>query len=131
MLESYEPLLRSLQPSARRLVESIGEHEVDAGVALLDRLPVVLNHLDEDVIPILGSLERVGPDIHELLEVVEDLRRMLAGIPGMRLLRRRADDDDRSSCPTACAADRGTRHRDKQGLPPATERVRDGHARER
>jgi hypothetical protein len=94
MLGSYEPLLRSLQPSAARFVESVGEHEVDAGIALLDRLPVVLGHLDDNVIPILGSLDRVGPDIHELLEVVEDLRRMLAGIPGMRLLRRRADDDE-------------------------------------
>ena len=33
--------------------------------------------------PILATLDRVGPDIHDLLEVTRDLRLAIAGIPGL------------------------------------------------
>jgi hypothetical protein len=39
--------------------------------------------------PILGTLDRVGPDINELLLVVKDLRKAVDGLPGMSMLRRR------------------------------------------
>ena len=43
------------------------------------------------MLPVLSKLDRVGPDLHELLEVVEDLRRVMTGLPGIGLLRRRGD----------------------------------------
>ncbi len=54
-------------------------------------MPVVLEHMDTDLLPVLRTLDRVGPDLHELLEVVEDLRRVVAGLPGVGLLRRRGE----------------------------------------
>ena len=69
--------------------------EVDAAIALVDRLPMVLEHLESDVLPVLSKLDQVGPDLHELLEVVEDLRRVLTALPGVGLLRRRGDDDEK------------------------------------
>ena len=73
----------------------MSEKEVDAAIALVDRLPVVLEHLESDVLPVLKRLDHVGPDLHELLEVVEDLRRVITGLPGVGLLRRRSDDDEK------------------------------------
>lgn len=96
LLGGYEPLLQQLAPSAKRLVSSLEGREVDAAVALVDRLPVVLQHLDEDVLPILQQMERVGPDVHELLAAVEDVRRMLTGLPGAKLFWRRGDDEPAS-----------------------------------
>jgi hypothetical protein len=49
-----------------------------------------------DVMPLLGKLDQVGPDIHKLLEVTEDLHLAIAGIPGLRLLRRRGEERERS-----------------------------------
>ena len=53
------------------------------GVRLVDELPRLTHHLTENVLPILGTLDRVGPDIHDLLEVTRDLKLAIAGIPGL------------------------------------------------
>jgi hypothetical protein len=50
---------------------------------------VLTEHIRTDVLPILHTLDRVGPEIHELLEVTYDVRRALIGIPGFQYFRRR------------------------------------------
>lgn len=92
-LQTWEPTLRRLAPQAARFAAALSDHEVDAAITLVDRLPVVLEHVENDVLPVLRNLDRVGPDVHELLEVVEDLRRVVTGLPGVGLLRRRGDDE--------------------------------------
>ena len=93
LLGTWEPVGRKLAPQAARLADSLSGHEADAAIALIDRMPVVLEHLDTDLLPVLRTLDRVGPDLHELLEVVEDLRRVMTGLPGVGLLRRRGDSE--------------------------------------
>jgi hypothetical protein len=92
-LNAWEPTLRRLAPSADKFAAALETHEVDAAIALVDRLPLVLDHMENDVLPMLKTLDRVGPDLHEVLEVVEDLRRVITGLPGVGLLRRRGDDE--------------------------------------
>ena len=92
-LVQWEPTLRRLAPQAKRFAEQLAEHEVDAAISLVDRMPVLLEHVETDVLPMLSKLDRVGPDLHELLEVVEDLRRVVTGLPGIGLLRKRGDDE--------------------------------------
>ena len=92
-LVSWEPSLRKLAPSLERFAESLSPAEVTAAITLVDRLPLVLDHLENDVLPMLRTLERVGPDVHELLEVADDLRRVVTGLPGIGLLRRRGEDE--------------------------------------
>jgi hypothetical protein len=91
LLGAWEPVVRNLAPQAVRLADGLSPHEVDAAISLIDRMPVVLEHVDTDLLPVLKTLDRVGPDLHELLEVVEDLRRVVTGLPGVGLLRRRGD----------------------------------------
>ena len=93
MLGTWEPVGRKLAPQATRFAEQLSSHEVDAAISLIDRMPVVLEHLDSDLLPVLRTLDRVGPDVHELLEVVEDLRRVVTGLPGVGLLRRRGESE--------------------------------------
>jgi hypothetical protein len=94
MLSTWEPTLRGLAPSAKRFAESLDPAEITAAIGLIDRLPVVLDHVEGDVLPVLQKLDRVGPDLHELLEVVEDLRRVVTGLPGVGLLRRRGGETE-------------------------------------
>jgi hypothetical protein len=91
-LRLFEPLLRRLAPTVQRLVDTTAPGEIDAAVGLIDRLPRVLTHLDDDVLPMMRQLDRVGPDLHALLEVVEDVRQVVTGLPGVSLLRKRADE---------------------------------------
>ena len=92
-LVAWEPSLRRLAPSLERFADALSPAEVTAAIALVDRMPLVLDHLENDVLPMLRTLERVGPDVHELLEVADDLRRVITGLPGIGLLRRRGEDE--------------------------------------
>lgn len=93
LLSGFEPSLRTLMPTLATLAKTTSEHEVAAGVSLIDRLPTLITHVDDDVLPLLMRLDQVGPDLHELLEVTQDLRRVITGLPGVGLLRRRGDDE--------------------------------------
>jgi ABC-type transporter Mla subunit MlaD len=91
LLTAYERTLRRAAPMASRFVEQLSPEEVDAAIRLVDELPRLTGHLTADVLPILAKLDRVGPDIHDLLEVTRDLKLAVAGIPGLRMLRRRGE----------------------------------------
>ena len=92
LLTAYEQTLRRAAPMANRFIEQLSAEEVDAAIRLVDELPRLTGHLTADVLPILATLDRVGPDIHDLLEVTRDLKLAVAGIPGLRMLRRRGEE---------------------------------------
>ncbi|MEU5693847.1 hypothetical protein [Actinosynnema sp. NPDC020468] len=94
LVDGYAPLARQAQPLAKRFVDELSPHEVDAAIKLVDQLPLLTKHLIEDVLPILSTLDRVGPDIHQLLEVTNDVRQAILGIPGFTFLRKRGEDKE-------------------------------------
>jgi hypothetical protein len=90
-------LVTAYEPGLRQFIENLSADEVDAAIRMVDELPRLAHHLNADVMPILATLDRVGPDIHELLNVTRDLRQAIIGIPGFGMLRRRgAGAEDRS-----------------------------------
>ena len=76
-----------------RFVASLDPDEVQALITLVDRLPTLVTHLDEDVLPVLVTLGDVVPDVHDLLDTVQDMRQVVKGFPGSRLLRRRGAEE--------------------------------------
>ncbi|MFF3854011.1 hypothetical protein [Micromonospora sp. NPDC002575] len=91
LLAAYEPALRRGAPMAARFVEQLSHEEVTAAIRLVDELPKLKEHLTADILPILATLDRVGPDLHDLLDVTRDLKLAVAGIPGLGMLRRRGE----------------------------------------
>ena len=89
LLTRARPAIDQLLPVLQRFAETFDGHEVEAAVLLLDRLPVLLEAIDRDVLPLAGALNSVGPELHSLLGLVGDLHRMVGGLPGVGLLRRR------------------------------------------
>ena len=92
-LQAWEPSLRRLAPSLDRFADALHPDEVTAAIGLVDRMPMLLDHVENDVLPVLKNLDRVGPDLHEVLEIVEDLRRVITGLPGIGLLRKRGEEE--------------------------------------
>jgi ABC-type transporter Mla subunit MlaD len=90
LLESYSEPLRRLEPTVRRMAETTHPQEIDALVSLIDRLPRLATAMDGDVIPLLGRIEEIGPDLNQLMDNVSDLNRMTSRIP--KVFRRRRDD---------------------------------------
>jgi methyl-accepting chemotaxis protein len=87
----YEPIAKQAQPLAKRFVEELSPHEIEAAIKLVDELPVLTEHLINDILPILATLDRVGPEVHQLLEVTNDVRQAILGIPGFGFMRRRGE----------------------------------------
>ena len=46
---------------------------------LIDHVPEFTEHMETDIMPVLAKLDQVGPDVHELLDVLKDVP---AGHPG-------------------------------------------------
>jgi hypothetical protein len=88
-LDRLQPSLEALEPTLARLAETTDPREVDALVGLIDRLPVLAEQVERDVVPIMRTLSSVSPDLHELLDVSRELNDMLAKVPGMSRIRRR------------------------------------------
>ncbi|MDX8048780.1 hypothetical protein SK571_05270 [Lentzea sp. BCCO 10_0798] len=91
LIAMYEPLAKQAQPLAKRFVDELSPHEVEAAIKLVDELPVLTEHLISDILPILATLDKVGPEVHQLLEVTSDMRQAILGIPGFSFMRRRGE----------------------------------------
>jgi methyl-accepting chemotaxis protein len=89
IVESAKPMLR--------FVAEMSAREIEAAIQLVDELPRLAQHMTEDIMPILGTLDRVGPDLHELLEVANDVRQAIQGIPGFEYLRKRGEEKELES----------------------------------
>jgi hypothetical protein len=75
-----------------KFAERLSPAEVEAAIRLVDELPTLTRSLREDVMPILGTLDRVGPDINELLHVMDDVRQAILGVPGFVFFKRRGEE---------------------------------------
>lgn len=91
LIDIYEPIAKQAQPLAKRFVDELSPHEVEAAIKLVDELPVLTEHLTSDILPILATLDKVGPEVHQLLEVTSDMRQAILGIPGFGFMRRRGE----------------------------------------
>jgi hypothetical protein len=92
LMETFWPMAQRAAPLARQFIDEFSEAEVQALIRLIDQVPVFTEHMESDIMPILATLDRVGPDVHELLEVLKDVRRAIEGIPGFSRLRRWGDE---------------------------------------
>jgi ABC-type transporter Mla subunit MlaD len=100
LVTRVEPLARDyaepmalLAPAVQRLAETLEPDEVEALVRMIDQLPSLATHLDEVVLPVLGSMDNVGQDVHDLVDTMQDLRQVVKGFPGSRLFRRRGAEE--------------------------------------
>lgn len=99
LLSTYAPIAEQAAPLARRFVEEFSPEELHAAIRLIDQLPALTEHLETDIMPILATLDRVGPDVHDLLDVLKDVRQAINGIPGFGYFRRRGERDDAEAGP--------------------------------
>lgn len=92
LVEILTPIAEQGAPLLRQFVDAFSDEEVEALIKLIDQVPLFTEHMETDIMPILATLDRVGPDVHELLDVLKDVRLAIEGVPGLRLLRRRGSE---------------------------------------
>ncbi|MEP7055584.1 MAG: hypothetical protein ABI912_10090 [Actinomycetota bacterium] len=94
------PTAQKLLPAVRRIADTVSETEVDAVVGLIDELPAMLDRLRRDILPLLDQL---GPDVHATMEIVDDVRHIINGLPGAKLFRRRGEESEEEDQEEAAA----------------------------
>jgi hypothetical protein len=70
-----------------RIVDST-ESLLSRADGLMDQAERSLEHT-EGLLPVLQQVDRLGPDVAELLRVTDEVRRAVLGIPGVGMLWRR------------------------------------------
>lgn len=83
MVSPLESLAPKALPIIDEIVSDISPAEVRAMKDLMDRLPALITQLDA-----------VGPDVHNILDAVQDLSHTMQGLPGMGLIKRRGERRD-------------------------------------
>lgn len=91
VLDDLSPVLKDLVPTITRLAESTDPDEVEALVRLVDQVPLLVDKLQSDIVPIMESMSTVGPDIHAMLAAIGDLADMLEKVPGLNRRRKNAE----------------------------------------
>jgi len=92
LLEVFQPMTERGAPLLQHFIDEFSVEELQALIKLVDQVPQFTEHMETDIMPILATLDRVGPDVHELLEVLKDVRLAIQGVPGFSLFRRRGAD---------------------------------------
>ena len=92
LLEVFQPMTERGAPLLQHFIDEFSVEELQALIKLVDQVPQFTEHMETDIMPILATLDRVGPDVHELLEVLKDVRLAIQGVPGLSLFRRRGAD---------------------------------------
>lgn len=105
LVEVFRPIAERAAPLLQHFVDEFSVQELHALVRLVDTVPRFAEHMEADIMPVLAKLDQVGPDVHELLDVLKDVRLAIQGVPGFSLFRRRGAEkedelaDDRPATP--------------------------------
>jgi uncharacterized protein YoxC len=94
LLEIFQPIAERGAPLLQHFVDEFSVQELHALVRLIDQVPQFTEHMETDIMPVLAKLDHVGPDVHELLDVLKDVRLAIQGLPGFAMFRRRGADRD-------------------------------------
>jgi hypothetical protein len=92
LLEIFQPMAERGAPLLQHFIDEFSVEELHALIRLIDHVPQFTGHMESDIMPVLAKLDQVGPDVHELLDVLKDVRLAIQGLPGFSLLRRRGAD---------------------------------------
>jgi ABC-type transporter Mla subunit MlaD len=94
LLHLYRPAAERAAPLVQHFVDEFSAQELQALIRLVDQVPQFTAHMERDIMPVLAKLDQVGPDVHELLDVLKDVRLAIQGVPGFALFRRRGADKE-------------------------------------
>lgn len=92
LLEVFQPMAERGAPLLQHFIDEFSVEELHALIRLIDHVPQFTEHMEADIMPVLAKLDQVGPDVHELLDVLKDVRLAIQGMPGFSLFRRRGAD---------------------------------------
>jgi ABC-type transporter Mla subunit MlaD len=93
LVNAAQPALDRLLPLLNQVAKGVSAEDAAAITQLIQSLPVIVDKLDRDILPVLDTLGTVAPDMRELLDLSKDLNELLGSVPGFGRAKRRLDDE--------------------------------------
>lgn len=90
LLDVYQPLLERLSPLVAQGGNTLEPAHLRGVAQLLDELPEVVQLIH----PALSNLARIGPEMGDIAERVDNVGQIVEGLPGAKMLRRRGSDKE-------------------------------------
>ncbi|MDP9393947.1 MAG: hypothetical protein M3Q27_06675, partial [Actinomycetota bacterium] len=75
-----------------RLATLLSPERTRALSALADQTPRLVNALQSDRLPTSRELRQLAPDIHAMLELIDEMHQVVTGLPGAQRARKRGAD---------------------------------------
>lgn len=101
LLGRFEPALRKLAPIADTIADDVTVDDARAITAMLHTAPELVDKLNDDVLPVLDSLDTVGSDLREVVDTTQQMDEMLGAVPGMGRVKKRIEKQQTVSRPVA------------------------------
>lgn len=95
LLTRFEPALAKLAPVADTVADNLDAVDAEALVESVKAAPALIEDLTNDVLPVLDSLDTVGPDLRRVLEESHEMNEMLAAVPGLGRVKKRVEAEQR------------------------------------
>ncbi|MEO6704010.1 MAG: hypothetical protein ABI140_07680 [Jatrophihabitantaceae bacterium] len=92
LLDQFQPALTELAPILDQLAATTSPEEVAAVIKLIDTLPELVERLETEILPILGTFGTVAPDIRDLLETTREFNEILGSVPGLGRIKKRVEE---------------------------------------
>jgi hypothetical protein len=89
LVSLYRPVLTEASPALDELAQLVEPHHARAMVQAVQMLPDLLR----PAVSAMESLAQLMPEIEQLTERLDNVGQVVEGIPGARMLRRRAAQD--------------------------------------
>jgi len=89
LASGFRPAVTKLAPMVHQLAASVETGDVAAVLRLIRSTPEVLDRVQTDVLPVLNSLDTVGPNLEEVVAVSAELSEMVGSVPGMGKVKKR------------------------------------------
>jgi uncharacterized protein YoxC len=90
LLAAYEPVLKEASPAMDELSRLLEPHHARALVQAVQMLPDLIR----PAVPAMQALAQLMPELEQLTERLDGVGQVVEGIPGAKMLRRRANQDD-------------------------------------
>lgn len=75
-----------------RLTTLLTPERTDALSALADQMPRLVATLQSDGLPTARELRQLSPDLHAMLELIDEIHQIATGLPGSKRARKRGAD---------------------------------------
>ncbi len=91
LLTRFQPALAKLGPLTEVVAREVTTDDAQALTDMLHTAPDLVDTLQNDVVPVLDSLDTVGPDLRDVREVTHAVDEMLGAVPGLGRVKKRVE----------------------------------------